>query len=108
VLFPNNQFSHTCEWLSGTCAAICILESESLILALVTDYKNRLLGPALSKLPNRSEPVLSPTHLHPSQQDVTLVLGGAGVTLGELKIGAESMSWTPIRKSTLQEKATFS
>jgi len=114
VLFPTIQAgpysSSTCEWLSGTCAAISILESESLILALAEqttkiDFwdlhnQNYLIGLNLS-----TTPLTCFLAQESSQQSVTLVLGGTGVTLGELKIGEDSMSWTPKRKSTLEGKA---
>lgn len=114
VLFPITQSgpssSSTCEWLAGNCASICILESESLILALAErttkiDFwdlhnQNYLIGLNLS-----STPLTCFLAQESSQQDVTLVLGGAGVTLGELKIGEDSISWTPKKKSTLEGKA---
>lgn len=114
LVFPTTQLStdssRTCEWLAGSCASICILESDSLILALAENTakiefwdlhnQNYLIGLSLSPTPltcflAQADPA----------QDPTLVLGGDGVTLGELRIGEDAMSWTPKRKSTLEGKA---
>lgn len=113
VLFhttDQGQSSHLYEWLAGSCADLSLLETEGLILALAesslridiwdVNNQNYLIGVNIS--PSALNCFLG---LENGQGLVTLILGGGDVTLGELSVGEESMSWTPKRKSTLEGKA---